>query len=759
MNKLFYAFILAFVIFSCSSERSSKPVFKKGNILYLKTGILERQIEITENGAATVNISLDENKLITGSHEFSVNISQVSPNEEPQGLDNTSVTGVSQQDAVANNTDALNVDKNKSQFQQSVQWLETDVISGNHSSLIKDVVYDIDDSDAGKNTLILTYNLGEKWTGISATVFYEVYEDNPVIRKWIELKNTGDKWVKLDHLIIDDIELEKPFTNQTLLAPDSRGINSCLVAFSDSTLSRGIISANEIPSKLKQIFDNGSSGYHPDFFEWVLGPSESFTSEPVFMYGFSGESYSTVSAVSTALDRCVETDFKTFLNQNIVKPVRKVDEIAPVFCTWTNYNANINGQNMREAAEIASQIGFKCFQLDAGWSDTGLDGGWAVTKPKPNLQRFPDLKGLSQDIRSKNMKTGLWYSVFLDEHEADMTGKETVLYSLPLIKRAGGLGLSFCYNKSREHYVNDVVLLHENYAADYFKQDLSNVCYGDLARGHESRTLKESYLRGLRGMLATQDEIDKKAPDVWLQLSHEIYWETPGPEADIAVLQHADSYHSAPNEYWGAGNRKELVNSNWNYDVQEVQDKLVEGAFRARNLWYAHRGLPLERIEVFGAVTTNYKGSLSSEVLDRQVCSWLMGAPLSFSGDLTSLSEENIQQYYSRFSMMDRLQKEYGIYACFQSSGVPQPTDTDWHWWGKLNDQGCGVVVVMRGSDGDESRQINIPWVQAEKNYKLKALFADQELGVFTGKQIQEGALQLSLASFGQELIEIAANE
>ncbi|MEZ5104978.1 MAG: alpha-galactosidase [Draconibacterium sp.] len=758
MCKGFYALILGFILFSCETDESSNLVFKKGNSLFLKAGILERKIDLAKDGATTSYLLLEGRYISNESREFSVNISKASPNEEPRGIDDPLITGVSQQDAVENNTDALAVDKKGTRFKQELKWIENEVVSTDMIGSVEAVHYSIENSLPQKITLALTYIFDKgKWPGISATVHYEIYEDYPVIRKWVEFNNSGRQWIKLDHLKVDDIELNESYTNQTLLAPNSREINSCLIAFSDTSESKGIISANEIPSKLKQIFRNGSSGYHPDFFEWVLGPSETFISEAVFMFGFSGKTYPTISAISTALDRCVEGNFKDFLNQIILKPVQKVENIAPVFCTWTNYNANINEQNMHEAAKIASQMGFKCFQLDAGWSDTGLDGGWAVTKPKPNLDRFPDLKGLSQHILANNMKTGLWYSVFLDEQEVDKTGKEPVLYSLPLIKRAGGLGLSFCYDKSRKHYVNDLVYLHENYEADYFKQDLSNVCYGDLAQEHESRTIKESYLRGLRGLLTTQDDIHERAPEVWLQLSHEIYWETPGPEADIAVLQHADSYHSAPNEYWGAGNRKELVNSGWNYDVKEVQDNLIQGAFRARNLWYAHRGLPLERIEVFGAVTTNYRGSLSSEVLDRQICSWLMGAPLSFSGDLTSLTDENIKQYRSRFTMLDQMQKQYGIYNFFQYSGVPQPTDSDWHWWGKLNSDGYGVVVVMRGNSGENDRKINIPWVKTDRAYRVKGLPSGIEFGIFEGIQLQEGLLSLKLNHYGQEIIVLSA--
>ncbi|MGZ4987335.1 MAG: hypothetical protein ACXWBP_04765, partial [Limisphaerales bacterium] len=77
-----------------------------------------------------------------------------------------------------------------------------------------------------------------------------------------------------------------------------------------------------------------------------------------------------------------------------------------------------------------------------------------------------------------------------------------------------------------------------------------------------------------------------------------------------------------------------------------------------------------------------------------------------------------------------------------------------WHWWGKLGPRG-GAVVVVRGSGGANERKINIPWVEARTKYQLRACFGDKPLGVFTGKQLQNGALKLALPAIGQEIIEV----
>ena len=132
-----------------------------------------------------------------------------------------------------------------------------------------------------------------------------------------------------------------------------------------------------------------------------------------------------------------------------------------------------------------------------------------------------------------------------------------------------------------------------------------------------------------------------------------------------------------------------------------------------------------------------------------------MGSPVIYAGDLLSLSRENIDRYRKRFDCIKRLQKQYGIYRHFQFSGVPGPTDDDWHWWGKLNADTEGVVIVLRGSAGDDKRKINIPWVLPKKRYKLTALFAEKELGTFKGSDLIKGKLEIALPKYGQEMLEV----
>ena len=727
-------FVLFFFMCSCSGE--TWDISFKDQKGLISAGKLRNEL-VVENQSIISNMRLQTD---TSADKFSFVLWKASPNEEPQGIEHME-TSVEQSASIKNQTDALDITFSAKNTFQSIRWIDSTMICS--ASGLRFKSHEVENA---KRLKLLFEVADVQWEGINVEVIYEIYEGYPVIRKWINLTNSGKNWVKISDFSLTDLNLSASYNKVTHLTPRARDIDPSIIAFGNEDASRGVILASEVPSKLRVLTDHGVAAYHPGYFEWVIGPEESFDSESGFIYAFDGS--------NSIMDRCVETDFRDFLKEHILLPVDSEKMVAPLYCTWTNYAAGINDANMRQAADIASTIGFKCFQLDAGWSKTSFPNKWGVSTINPDLDKFPDLKGLNDCIRSKNMKAGLWYSVFMDEALVQSSDVPP-LFSLPLIKRAGGLGISFTYDKSINKYADDIIYLSKTYGATYFKQDLSNICYGDIAKGHGSRTLKESYLRGLRGLFASQDRIHAAVPDAFLQLSHEIYWETPGPTGDIAVLKHVDLYHSAPNEYWGAGKRGQLVSDSWNMNKDSLSQKLIQGCFRARKLWYDHRGLPLERIEVFGAAITNYKGSLTPEIQDRQICSWLMGAPLSFSGDLTALTQENIERYRNRFAILEELQQKYNIYFNFQYSGVPGPTDEDWHWWGKLNNEGCGAVVVLRGSEGNDSRKINIPWVKAENKYSVKALFADRDLGVFTGKQLQSGALELSLECFGQEILEV----
>jgi len=712
------------------------------NAVKIAAGILSRNIDLAEDRVRTTGLRVDESELLfKPSDDFQVTFHQAIPDRRPAGLRLTPDQKVEWADA-----------ENASSKEQPVQWKELATINGeNCSSFFKLVGKKLHSPKKGVTRLhvrLLSLE-NNSLKDVAINIYYEIYQGYPAIRKWIEIVNNGPRWLKLDQFIIDNINIKAAFAVATPFTPEEKGAGSCIVSFSNPDHSSGIIATSEIPSALRKIANDGAMGYANEYFEWVIGPAENFVSEPVFYFAFHGKNVKTISGVSTALDRALEIPFKDFLRNCVGLRGLAAAVPAPIWCSYTNFLVTLTDADMRQQADIAARIGFVTFQLDEGWAKTPSPGG---SEPGPS---FPDFESTCAYIRSKGLQLGLWISCFRGIDSKDIAAIPDGR-SLPLFTNTKrGYGMSFS-SEWRDYFANDIVYMRDKYGMLYVKEDLTNISKGDIAHNHESRTKKESVLRGLRGLLQVNRRVQELSPEVWTQVTHEIYWNTPGPAADIAVLKYACAFHTNPNTYLGAGNASKRVSPDWIFDPLKMRADLIKSCWESRQRFYSHRGLPLYAVEFYAANAVNIRGSLTTAVQDRQICSWLMGAPTVFAGDLSSLTEENIQHYRKRFDLLKKLQAAYNIYHYFQYSGVPAPTETDWHWWGKINEKGYGVVVVVRGNAGEGARAINIPWVIAGKKYKVTALLSGKKAGSHSGTQLQNGAIKLALPVFGQEILEVA---
>ena len=581
--------------------------------------------------------------------------------------------------------------------------------------------------------------------GVAVELIYEVYDGHAAVRKWAAVRNGGTRWLRLDRMEIDDLHLA-PLARKSLAAA-MHGVQPSVVAFDSPGGRYGLIAASEVPSALRSISEQGAMGYTPALFEWVLGPGEEFTSEPVFYYGYAGAVTETVSSVSTPLDRALEGPYQEFLVSRVGIAAATAPLYGPQWMTWAYFYDHIDDKLVRQLADIASRSGFTEMLFDDGWQKGRL--GTEIDREK-----FPDFAATSAYVRSKGLTLGLWVSDYRNVDSRDLAALPEARILPPLIRSTALPGLAMSFTSPwRDFYVRDLVEFARRYGVTYFKQDFSNTMYGDIAEGHESHTRRESLLRGLRGLLTAQAELRRLAPEVVNEITHEIYWGTPGVPADLAALKSTARFHIPPNEAIGSDPREFPGRTP---TAEEHADALRRGCWLGRQRFYSHRGLPLYALEFYAATTASHLGSLTASVQDRQVASWLMGMPVCFSGDSRTLSEENIAHYRKRLEAVRRLEKTYGIYKHFQFSGVPEPTDTDWHWWGKLDQRGYGAVVVVRGSAGEERRAVNIPWVRRDGRYRVTGVFSGKDYGAFTGQALQDAGLPLALPVYGQELLELA---
>ena len=765
INYLLLLITVLRLITSCSeykqniidTSESNWSIKKQDNSFIIQAGNLKRQINLDQTNVSTVSLQIGNHEILDKSYpEINFCLSRSAQNMQPALISAFDKTQVIESTATFSSTDNLII--KESNLKNETEWIEPLILnSQNWNHYFDKITPVISSPQKGVTRLTIRARAinSESLKDVSVSMVYEIYEGHPAIRQWVELVNNSPVWYRLDQVTLSALAVGEKLNKVKPLTPDDKAVAASIRSFSNEEETHGLILGSEVPSATR-ILDvrTGVMGYSHPYFEWILEPGGRFVSEAVSYYAYNGEVKKTPSAISTPLDRCVENQYKNFLDECIGIMANQSEIRAPRYCTWSNYGQFITEDIARRIIPIAAQCGFETFQIDDGWQYDRLG-------TEPNPDKFPKFDSMCDLVADEGMTLGLWVSCYRSKDSKDLRVLPNAL-SLPLLKRLNGYGASFASNW-RNYYAQDLVYLNDRYGAKYFKQDFTNIRLGDMAAGHESRSRKESYLRGLRGLLESQALIHEMSPDITTLISHEIYWGTPGVPCDLAVMKNACFYHIPPNDYSGLGPmkfRKKLVSeydSLANHD--EVQKDLIKGCWNARQQYYAHRGLPMHMLEYYGAATANVQKALTPSIQDRQICSFLMGAPVVYAGDLLSLTQENIQHYRKRFDLLKELQKKYNIYRNFQYSGVPEPTDEDWHWWGKLNENHEGVVVIIRGSGGEDERQINIPWVTPESKYSIKQLFENKELGSFSGKELQEGIIQLSLPKFGQDILLVSLVE
>ena len=752
-------FFLSSIVLSLSvlNAKEKYQISVLNDCVVLSAEILQKQFRLDGTNLIVDSYTIDGQSLVgAGTCELVMQISKAHPNEEPLGITEAQADEILQKASTQNETDALDISGGNRAIQKNVTWRDPIVLKSNQwKNTFQKANYIVSQPKPGIQRLNIRFATlsNSELPDLTVNIYYEIYDNHPSIRKWVEIANNSAQWLKIDHLTLDGLVVSNGFQKVTDLTPIERGATSSIRSYSNSDHSVGIIAGSEIPSAIRLITPEGNMGYSEEYFEWVVGPAERFVSEPVFHYAYSGKTHQTISAVSTTLDRTIEGSFRNFLYDCV--GIKQVDasQFVPLWCSWTNFMSNVHEKNIAEMAQLAAQCGFRGFLIDAGWG-TSFSNVFAPASIIPDEKKFPNFEASMEHIRSQGLNLGLWVSCFRHPtFDPDLTAVPGT-FSLPVIKRDEGLAMSYA-SKWRYYYAENLLKLHDQFGVTYFKQDFTNIKFGDIARSHDSRTMKESYLRGLRGFFEALDIICEAAPDIIMEITHEIYWGTPGVPCDIAALKHAHRYHIPPNDYSGVGNRGQRVNDSWNFSPDVLRAELLRGCWNARNRHYVHRALPLQCIEYYGAATVNFRGSLTPDIQRRQICSWLLGSPNMFAGDLASLTKENIETYKTCFEMLDKLNRKYGIYRHFQYSGVPAPTDDDWHWWGKLNDESSGVVVVIRGKDGDNERKINIPWGDAQKNYQIFSCFSDRLIGTFSGRDLIDGKLTIALSPYGQDILEV----
>jgi len=274
----------------------------------------------------------------------------------------------------------------------------------------------------------------KKYSGVSLTLHYTVFEECNVIARCVTLQNRGEGSIFIRKLM--SFSLDMPTSDYTMLTLDGGWTKeahiherevSYGIQVNDSTTggssnrhnpafllkSKGadeergriygfnlIYSGNHYSAVEKGNHDTlrVMSGINPHCFLWKLN---------------SGESFSTPQAVMSYADggiNAFSANMHDFVNDHIVPKEFQYSERPIVVNNWEATFFNFNRRKLLALARKAKGLGVEMFVLDDGWfgkrnHDRAGLGDWVV-----NEKKLPGgIRSLSKSIHKMGMKFGLWF--------------------------------------------------------------------------------------------------------------------------------------------------------------------------------------------------------------------------------------------------------------------------------------------------------------------------------------------------------------
>jgi alpha-galactosidase len=580
--------------------------------------------------------------------------------------------------------------------------------------------------------------------GIDFTVFYEIYPDLPMVRKWVSIKNNTSKDITLTNPEWEIVNLEicspgwvpqictyadvyGQYGQNVYKAPYTGRTDDPAILVYDYSNDYGAVIGNEAPGILKRtsVFDDstrisiglGFSGESFSF-EATLKNGESFVTPKGFIILYHG------SIWQNAFEGHLADFTRKYMGVRLFQR-----EQSPVFMynTWIPFRTKINDKLIREIADVASRAGVEYLVIDDGWQTNY--GDWDVNKEK-----FPNgLKPVCDYIISKGMKPGFWISIstandtsrVAKEHPdwfvKDKYGNIANLHG-DYLKGQHTMNLSTPYYD----YIKDKISYYvETCHLGYVKLDLAAVYsayklnyeevgdYTTANRNHKSKN-ESIYLLYSR-IYQLIDELKAKFPGLYIDCTYELYGKVFG--VDYSLIQHADG--------------------DW---LSNIMEEVPEGSLYMRQLCF-------ERARVIPP-STMLIGNLKMEEArsDLNFQSLLSATPMML-GDPRKLTEERIKWFKEWSDWAREMEKKYNYTRFYQTSDIfVKPELHGWDGCARINtEKGGGILCFYRNESSEKSRIFPIIWVDENSEYKISSATSKKTVGIFSGKTLKYEGLKVEI--------------
>ena len=391
--------------------------------------------------------------------------------------------------------------------------------------------------------MTLEIDLCDEYTGLRVTLLYGVLGERDVITRAVRITNTGRSEVKLEKAgsaqldflhrpmdlihfhgrhLMERIPERKELDHGIFTAGSTRGSSShqhnpfVILCDHDTTEDHGdcygihfVYSGSFLMEAERDQFDQTRMimGIHPQQFEWMLQPGETFTA-PEVMLTYSGQGFGELS-----------NRIHTAMRKNLMRGAYTEQPRPVLFNSWEAAYFDFNADSLLRIAQAARESGADLFVLDDGWfgkrdSDYSGLGDWVVNEKK--IQG--GLKALAEKIRSMGLSFGLWI-------EPEMVSEDSDLYrehpdwcmKLPGREPVRGryqLNLDMTRKEVRDHVMDQICGIIDECGITYIKWDmnrnLGNV-YSNALPAQRQGEVPHRYMLGVYEMM---EELTRRFPDL-----------------------------------------------------------------------------------------------------------------------------------------------------------------------------------------------------------------------------------------------------
>ncbi len=595
-----------------------------------------------------------------------------------------------------------------------------------------------------KLTVFLKGKKGTVAEKVDVELVYEIYDEFPVVRKKISIRNHSGIPVAVTGLEVERLNLVPLNTWKTdiyshygthLSWRPFRGDHHDAAVYVYNTVAKdGFILGNEAPGVLKRtevythneqisIGLTGINDHYP--FKKLIAPGEAFSSPGTFIF----------LVQSKKVEDAFEGDFAGFIRKKLGVRLFEKKEIPFAFYnTWYPFRTNISDTLMYDIADGLHGTGTDLVILDDGWMSKWGD-------LEADRKKFPGgLKPVCDYIRGKGMLPGLWISLatvdakskIVQQHPewlvlgsdgkpVDLHGDTKDRYTMSL---GSGYydyilkGIKHLVRENRLAYVKlDLTIANSAYVLDFDKKG----DYGSEGKIYSDRA--SSFYAIYERAMKLFDELHKDFPDLLIDCTYEVWGEYY--VSDFALIQHADydwltNYEADPPE--GPVSIRQM-----SYDRARVIPAAT--SLIGNQQMYTSASNP--------AVLKNYKYTYMSLVSGKPI---LVGDPRNLTAD----TKMWYSKWNSWFKMMD---KKYQFSRFTQTSDIfPRATMSNWDGCYKFNkEKQGGVLFFYRNGSLENTRTFEMPLVDKDVKYRLYSPEDGKIVGSYQGKELIEKGITITI--------------